>query len=130
MNRQSLLYLLLAASVSLTLLVSPLERISFEYAEFSIYVALAGILCTVAASIVALLNFRKENSATNRANTCVIAALPFAAWLLLYLFDKDTNVHGSGLPALLLYTAISELCALILLIAFAVRALRNHSRKA
>jgi hypothetical protein len=125
MNRQSLLYLLLAASVTLIRVVSPLERISYEYAEFSIYVALAGILCTAAASIVALINFRKENSAINRANTITIAALPLAGWLLLFMFDSHANVHGIELPALFLYTAISELCALILFIAFAVRALRN-----
>jgi hypothetical protein len=125
MNRQSLLYLLLATSVSLILLVSVLERISFEYAEFSVYVALAGILCVIATSVVAFRNFRKENSVTNRANTTIIAALPFALWLLLYLFDTHLNVHGIGLPALFLYTAISELCALILLIALAVGAVRS-----
>jgi hypothetical protein len=125
MNRQSLLFLLLATSASLILVVSVLERISFEYAEFSVYVALAGILCMIATSVVAFRNFGKENGITNRANTIIIAALPFALWLLLYLFGTHLNVHGISIPAFFLYTAISELCALILLIAMAVRALRN-----
>jgi len=125
MNRQSFLYLLLATSVSLDLIVSVLERISSESAEFSVYLAIAGFVCVVATAVVALLNFRKENSATNRQNAVVIAILPFAVWLLLYLFDTSANVHGVALPALFLYFAISELCALVLFIALAVRGLRG-----
>jgi hypothetical protein len=72
-----------------------------------------------------MLNLRRENSATNRNNAVLIAALPFAICLLLYLFDANLNVHGIALPTLFLYFAISELCALILFIALAVRALRG-----
>jgi len=125
MNRQRLLYLLLATAVSLDLLVSVLERISPEYAEFSVYVALAGLVGIIATTVVALLNIRKQNNATNRTNAVAIAVLPFAIWLFLYLFDTKTNVHGIALPALFLYFAISELCALVLFIALAVRALRS-----
>jgi len=125
MNRQSVLYRLLAASVSLNLLVSVLERISSEYAEFSVYVAPAGFLVMVATSVVALRSFRKKNSATNRTNAVAIATLPFALSVFLYLFDANLNVHGVALPAFSLYTAISELCALVLFIALAVRALRS-----
>jgi hypothetical protein len=125
MNRQSLLYLLLASSAILTFLVSPLEEVSWQFAEVSEYIALAGILCAVAASVIALMNCRKVSSSTNGTNTFFIAALPLAAWLFLFLFDKNTNVHGIGLPTLFLYTVLSELCALILLITIAVRALRD-----
>jgi hypothetical protein len=110
----------------LVLLLSPLERISYEFAEFSEYIALAGLLCMIATTVVAFLNFRNENNATSRTHAFVIALVPFAVWLVLYLFDTSANVHGVALPALLLYTAIAELSAVALLIATAVRAIRRN----
>jgi len=125
MNRQKLLYLLLSVSTSLILPITPLDRMNGIPTEVCEYIALAAILCIIAACVVALFYFRKENSRTNRANAIILAALPFIVVLILGVAGQEPLVHGISFPALFLYGAISELCALILLIALAFRAFRS-----
>jgi len=116
MNRQELLYGMLGITAVLELAVSPLEYHSLAFAEFAGYIALVGFLGIVAVFVIALRNFSRETSSTNRANLFFIATGPFAVGLLLTLFHREPNVHGFSFPAFFLYFAISELCALILLI--------------
>jgi len=116
MNRQEQLYLVLGITTLLITSVSPLESLSLSFAYFSGYVALAGVLGTIATVILAFRNLRHEAVSTNWANLFVIAALPFVLVVILTLIHRDPNVHGFSFPAIFLYAAISELSALILLV--------------
>ncbi|WP_263355939.1 hypothetical protein [Acidicapsa ligni] len=125
MSRQGRLYLALAIASLLMLTVSPLEYISYKFMSTASFIALAGLISIVVACVLAFRNFHREESPANIANLFFIAALPIALGVVLTLIHKEPNVHGISLPAFLLYTAISEICALALLIALIIRAIRN-----
>jgi hypothetical protein len=100
----------LSVSTSLILPITPLDRMNGIPTEVCEYIALAAILCIIAACVVALFNFRKENSRTNRANAIVLAVLPFIVALILGVAGQEPLVHGISFPALFL-TAPSPNCA-------------------
>jgi hypothetical protein len=126
MNRKTVFKVLLFTTTLLVLSLAPLESHSLEFAYFAVYQAFAALVGIVLISIVALWNFRYQSNAVNRANLCLIAALPVGLGLLFALIHP--NVHGVSLPVFFFYVLVLELSALILLISLAVRALRSRAK--
>ncbi len=116
MTHQRVLRFLVALAAILAFSIAPIENTSSSAADFSLYIAFASFITILLACAVAIFGFSKMSRSANKTNTALIATMPFAIGSLLYLFRVEPNVHGAFFISIFLYTVISELTVLILLI--------------
>lgn len=125
MNRQTTFYATLAAS-TMAVLVLPFPDTSGHgnYATALAWIALAG---TVGCITLALASFFKKKTFSPNSEMCLSMAIsPVAQILLIELLGKSLSLEDLSGVTWMGCAWLSELCAIPLVIAVAVRAIRGN----
>jgi hypothetical protein len=127
MNRQAIFYPALGGS-ALAVFLIPFCESALNATLASLFTCVAAIGIITFISLAVPIFYREKSNGTNLAMCLLIAGFPFAVVLLLPLFRQELNVHGLSLITWFAYAALSELCAVSLLIALLVRTVKKKAQ--
>jgi hypothetical protein len=109
----------------LVFLAQSIEYKDMDYDDYVQVLAGAAVILTVISTLLVAQDFKRMGVIEIAFAIACFAGLPFVAELLLKWNRTQLNVHGYAIFGYFLYLVASELCAIGLLIALAVRAFRR-----